>query len=79
MITTVEKAAQHPMDVTTQEVIETFNVVTNTESRVGAYTLNLIVPPKLTSEFLQLPTLEPKRFLRILRIGQVKQLCVIVV
>ena len=47
-------------------------------SNVGACTLDLIAPPKLTSEITQLPTLEPKRFLRDLRSGKVKQICVLV-
>ena len=50
----------------------------NDGSSVGAYTLDLIVLPKLTSEITQLPTLEPKRFLRDLRSGKVKQICILV-
>ena len=50
----------------------------NDGSSVGAYTLDLITPPKLASEVIQLPTLEPKRFLRDLRSGKVKQICVLV-
>ena len=54
---TVEKAPHHPVYVTSQEVIEILNVLVNDGSSVGAYTLNLIAPPKLTSEILQLTTL----------------------
>ena len=50
----------------------------NDRSSAGPYTLDLIAPPKLTSEITQLPTLEPKRFLRDLRSGKVKQICVLV-
>ena len=48
------------------------------ESSVDAYTHDLIAPPKLTSEITQLPTIEPTRFLRDLRSGKVKQICVLV-
>ena len=61
-----------------QEETEALNVLVNDGSSVGAYTLDLIAPPKTTSEITQLPTLEPKRFLRDLRSGKVKQICVIV-
>ena len=74
----MEKAPQNYVDVASQEVIETLNVLVGDGSSVGAYTLDLIVPPKLTSEILQLPTLDPKRFLRDLRSGKVKQICVFV-
>ena len=37
----------------------------------------MIAPPKLTSDTTQLTTLEPKRFLRDLRSGKVKHICVI--
>uniref|UniRef100_A0AAV1TEB8 Uncharacterized protein n=1 Tax=Peronospora matthiolae TaxID=2874970 RepID=A0AAV1TEB8_9STRA len=57
---------------------ETLNVTVNNGSSVGAYTLDLIAPPNLTSEITQLPTLEHKRFLRDLRSGKVKQICVLV-
>uniref|UniRef100_A0AAV1T9N5 Uncharacterized protein n=1 Tax=Peronospora matthiolae TaxID=2874970 RepID=A0AAV1T9N5_9STRA len=57
---------------------ETLNVIVNNGSSVGAYTLDLIAPQKLTSEITQLPTLEHKRFLRDLRSGKVKQICVLV-
>uniref|UniRef100_A0AAV1VI18 Uncharacterized protein n=1 Tax=Peronospora matthiolae TaxID=2874970 RepID=A0AAV1VI18_9STRA len=55
---------------------ETLNVLVNDVSSVGAHTLDLIVPPKLTSEITQLPNLEHKRFLRDLRSGKVKQICI---
>ena len=54
------------------------NGLVNDGSSVGAYTLDLIVPPKLTSEITQLPTLEPKRFLRDLRSGKVKHICILI-
>ena len=54
------------------------NVLVNDGSSVGAYTLDLIAPPKLTSEITQLPTVEPKWFLRDLRSGKVKKICVLV-
>ena len=54
------------------------NVLVNDGSNVGACTLDLIAPPKVTLEITQLQTLEPKRFLRDLRSGKVKQICVLV-
>uniref|UniRef100_A0AAV1U4G3 Reverse transcriptase domain-containing protein n=1 Tax=Peronospora matthiolae TaxID=2874970 RepID=A0AAV1U4G3_9STRA len=57
---------------------ETLNVLVNDGSSVGAYTLDPIAPPKSTSEITQLPTLEHKMFLRDLRSGKVKQICVLV-
>ena len=53
-------------------------VLVNDGSSVGANTLDLVVPPKLTPEITQLPTLEPKRFLRDLHSGKVKQICALV-
>ena len=74
-----EKTGSHqPEETSSQEETETLNVLVNDGSNVGAYTLNLIVPPKLTSEIIQLPTLKPKRFLRDLRSGKVKQICILV-
>uniref|UniRef100_A0AAV1VFX5 Reverse transcriptase domain-containing protein n=1 Tax=Peronospora matthiolae TaxID=2874970 RepID=A0AAV1VFX5_9STRA len=67
-----------PEGISPQEMTETLNVIVNNGSSVGAYTLDLIAPPKLTSEITQLPTLEHKRFLRDLRSGKVKQICVLV-
>ena len=46
-----------------QEETETFNVLVNNGSSVGAYTLDLIATPKSTSEITQLPSQESKRFL----------------
>ena len=66
------------MESNSQEETETFNVLVNDRSSVGAYTLDLIVPPKLTSEITQLQTLEPKRFLRDLCNGKAKQICILV-
>ena len=70
---------QQPMEKGSQEGTETLNVLVNDGSSVSAYTLDLITPPKLTSEITQLPTLEQKRFLRDLRSGKVKQICVFVI
>ena len=61
-----------------QKETETLNVLVKDGSGVGAYTLDLIAPPKLTSKITQSPTLEPKRFLQDLRRGKVKQICVLV-
>ena len=61
-----------------QEETKRLNVLVNDGSSVGASTLDLIAPPKSTSEISQFPTLEPKRFLRNLRSGKVKQICVLV-
>ena len=69
---------QQPIKKGSQEETETLNVLVNDGSSVGAYTLDLIAPPKLTSEINQLTTLEPKRFLRDLRSDKVKQTCVFV-
>ena len=74
----VEKAPQHPVDVTSQGETKTLNVLVNGGSSVGAYTIDLVAPPKLTSEITQFSTLETKRFLRDLRSGKVKQICVLV-
>ena len=52
-----------PVEKCSQKETETLNVLVNDGSSVGAYTLDLIAPPKLTSGITQLPTLEPKRFL----------------
>ena len=57
---------------------ETLNVLVNDGSSVGAYTLDLIAPLKLTLEITQLPTLEPKRFLRDFRSGKIKPICLLV-
>ena len=68
---------QQPVKKGSQEETETLNVLVNDGSSVGAYTLDLIAPPKSTLEITQLPTLEPKRFLRDIRSGKVKQICVL--
>uniref|UniRef100_A0AAV1UF83 Reverse transcriptase n=2 Tax=Peronospora matthiolae TaxID=2874970 RepID=A0AAV1UF83_9STRA len=67
-----------PEGMSPQGITETLNVLVNDGSTVGAYTLDLIAPPKLTSDITQLPTLEHKRFLSDLRSGKVKQICVLV-
>ena len=69
---------QKPVEKGSQEENETLNVLVNDRSSVGAYTLDLIAPPKSTSEITQLPTLNPKQFLRDLRSGKVKQICELV-
>uniref|UniRef100_A0AAV1VFY4 Uncharacterized protein n=1 Tax=Peronospora matthiolae TaxID=2874970 RepID=A0AAV1VFY4_9STRA len=65
-----------PADVFSQQVPETLNVLVNDGSVVGAYTLDLVTPPKSASEVVKLPTLESKRFLRDLRSDEIKQICV---
>ena len=45
----VEKAFPDPVEVISQEVIETLKVLVNDESSVGAYTLSLVSPQKLNS------------------------------
>ena len=57
-----EISPQQPVEKGSQEEIETLNVLVNDGSSVGAYKLDLIAPPKLTSEITQLPILEQKRF-----------------
>ena len=69
---------QQPMEKGSQEGTETLNVLVNDGSSVGAYILNPIAPSKLSSEIPQLPTLEPKRFLRDMRSGKVRQICILV-
>uniref|UniRef100_A0AAV1UH07 Polyprotein n=1 Tax=Peronospora matthiolae TaxID=2874970 RepID=A0AAV1UH07_9STRA len=54
------------------------NVLVNDGSSVGAYTLDLVTPPKSASKVIKLPMLESKRFLRDLRSGKIKQICVLV-
>ena len=74
----VEGISHHPLEEKgSQEETETLNVLVNDDSSVGAYTPDLIAPPKSTLEITQLPTLEPKRFLRDLRSGNIKQICVL--
>ena len=66
------------MEISSQETTETLNVLVNDGSSIGTYQLDLIAPPKTTSEITQLPTLKQKRFMRDLRSGKVKQICVLV-
>ena len=74
-----EGISPHPtVEISSQEITETSKVLVNDGSRIGTYQLDLIAPPKTTSETTQLPTLEQKRFLRDLRSGKVKQICVLV-
>ena len=74
-----EGISPHPtVEISSQETTETLNVLVNDGSSIGTYQLDLIAPPKTTSEIIQFPTLEQKRFLRDLRSGKVKQICVIV-
>uniref|UniRef100_A0AAV1UW30 Uncharacterized protein n=1 Tax=Peronospora matthiolae TaxID=2874970 RepID=A0AAV1UW30_9STRA len=69
---------QPPADVFTQAITESINVLVNDGSSVGAYTLDLVTPPKSASEVVKLPTIESKRFLRDLRSDKIKQICVLV-
>ena len=77
------KGSQVSLEICSKEETEKLNVLLNNGSSVGAYALDLTAPPKLilklTSEITQLPTMEPKRFLRDLRSGKVKQICVLVI
>ena len=66
------------MGVSPHEMIETLNVLVNDESSIGSHMLDPIAPPKLNSEITQLPPLNQKWFLRDLRSGKVKQICVLV-
>ena len=54
------------------EIGEKLNFLVNDGSSVGAYSLSLIAPSKLTLETTQLATQEQKRFLRDLRSGKFK-------
>uniref|UniRef100_A0AAV1V278 Uncharacterized protein n=1 Tax=Peronospora matthiolae TaxID=2874970 RepID=A0AAV1V278_9STRA len=74
----VEGVDPKPADVFSQEITESVNVLVDDGSSVGAYTLDLVTPPKSASEIVKLPTLESKRFLRDLRSGKIKQICVLV-
>ncbi|CAH0481111.1 unnamed protein product [Peronospora belbahrii] len=47
-------------------------------SGVGADTLDVMSLSDLTPDITQLPTLEPKRFLRHLRSGKVKKICLLI-
>ena len=57
---------------------ETLNVLINDGSSIGSHMLDLIAPPKLTLGITQLPPLNQKRFLRDLRSGKAKLICVLV-
>ena len=70
--------SQQTEETSSQEETETLNVLVNDGSSVGAYTLDLIVPPNLISKITQFPTLETKRFLRDLCSGKVKHICILV-
>ena len=72
------KGSQKPMEKGSQEETETFHALVDKGSSVGTYTLDLIAPPKLTSEITRLPTLELKRFLRDLRSDKAERICVLV-
>ena len=52
-------------------------VLVNAGSSIGSHTLDLIEPPKLTSEVTHFPRINQKRFLRDRRSGKVKQICVL--
>ena len=49
--------SQQPEEKSSQEETETLNVLVNDRSSLAACTLDLIAPPKLTSQITQLPTL----------------------
>ena len=56
-----EGISPHPtVEISSQEITETSNVLVNDGSRIGSHTLDLIAPPKLTSESLSYPPPEPK-------------------
>ena len=46
------------VEISSQEKTETLNVLVNDGSSIGTHQLDLIAPPKTTSEIIQLPTLE---------------------
>ena len=64
------------MEVSSHEMTETLNVLVNDVSRIGSHMLDLIAPPKLTSEITLSPPLNQKRFLRDPRSVKIKQICV---
>ena len=66
------------MEISSHEITETLNVLVNDGSSIGSRMLNLIAPPKLTSEITQLPPLNQNRFLCDLRSRKVKQICALV-
>uniref|UniRef100_A0AAV1TRD0 Uncharacterized protein n=1 Tax=Peronospora matthiolae TaxID=2874970 RepID=A0AAV1TRD0_9STRA len=70
---------QLPADVFYQEITDTVNVLVDDGSSVGAYTLDLVTPPKSALEVVKLPTLESKIFSRDLRSDKIKQICVLVI
>uniref|UniRef100_A0AAV1U4N5 Uncharacterized protein n=1 Tax=Peronospora matthiolae TaxID=2874970 RepID=A0AAV1U4N5_9STRA len=61
-----------------QKITESVNVSVNDGSNVGAYTLDLVTPPKSASEVVKLPSLESERLSRDLRSDKIKQICVLV-
>ena len=65
---------QSTVEISFQETTETLSVLVNDGSSIGTYQLDLIAPPKTTSEIIQLPTLEQKRFLCDLSSGKAKQI-----
>ena len=69
---------QKTVKISFHEITKTLNVLVNDGSSIGSYTIDLIVPPKLTSEITQLSPLNQKMFLRDLRSGKVKQICLLV-
>uniref|UniRef100_A0AAV1TUL6 Uncharacterized protein n=1 Tax=Peronospora matthiolae TaxID=2874970 RepID=A0AAV1TUL6_9STRA len=70
--------ARPPAHVFYQEITETVNFLVNDGSSVGAYTLDMVTPPKSASEAVKLPTLESKRFLQDLRSDKIKQICMLI-
>uniref|UniRef100_A0AAV1US26 Uncharacterized protein n=1 Tax=Peronospora matthiolae TaxID=2874970 RepID=A0AAV1US26_9STRA len=67
---------QSPADVFFQEITDSVVILMNDGSSVGAYTLDVVTPPKSASDVVKLPTLESKRFLRDLRSDKTKQIYV---
>ena len=51
---------QQTVEVSFHEIIETLNVLVNEGSSIGSHMLDLIAPPKLTSEITQLPPLNQR-------------------
>ena len=51
------------MEVSSDEMTETLNLLVNDGSSIGSHVLDLIVPPKLTSGTTQLPPLNQTKVL----------------
>ena len=66
------------MEISSQDITEILNVLMNDRSSLVSYTLDFMSPPKLISLITPLSPLNKKRFLRDLRSGKVKQICVLI-